>query len=380
MVVVPQSAIWHDVRDQRFPFQFSAADESPTLLKTFYHGIVASRVKERYFCTYLESNFRLGLGLALYNSLVRHVGAFVVWILCMDDLVYETLRRLALPHVRLIQLDDFERGDKRLERAKVNRSRNEYYFTCKPSLALYILNGNPEVDVITYLDADLFFFSDASPIYSQLEANSVLITESRLPLRYQELYGIYNAGFASFRRDGAALECLSWWRDRCLEWCYDRIENGRYSDQKYLDDWPTRFKGVVVLKHKGANLAPWNVGNYRYRVEDGRILVDSEPIIFFHFSQLWKLNDWLFRFPCYWHHRLHSNLILKRYVYGPYVRELRKSSSSMPEAAVPTHPGTSLIRDVFKSSSLGEAGAATRYLGNVLFHSDFLILFGDTVL
>ena len=51
-----------------------------------------------YFCSYFDSNY-LSKGLALYRSLVRHAVPFRLWVLCFDDLAYETLRRLALAEV-----------------------------------------------------------------------------------------------------------------------------------------------------------------------------------------------------------------------------------------------------------------------------------------
>src|SRR5207244_8164736 len=91
-------------------------------------------------------------------------------------------------------------------------------------------------------------------------------------------------GWVSFRRDAHALACLHWWRERCLEWCYDRYEDGRFADQKYLDDWPSRFQRVAVLQHKGANLAPWNLANYTIRANGDRVLVDEAPPILSHFQ------------------------------------------------------------------------------------------------
>jgi hypothetical protein len=60
------------------------------------------------------------------------------------------------------------------------------------------------------------------------------------------------------------LKVLNWWRDRCLEWCFNRFEDGKFGDQKYLDDWTDRFEGIHVLKHLGGGLAPWNVQQYSF--------------------------------------------------------------------------------------------------------------------
>lgn len=309
-----------------------------------------------YFCTYFDSNYLIK-GLALYRSLVRHAIAFRLWVLCFDDLAYETLQKLALPEVDPISLKDFEEGDEELLQTKGNRSRIEYYFTCTPSLPLYILRNHPEVDVITYLDADLFFFADPSPIYQELGNGSVLIMGHRFPprLRHLEAHGIYNVGLLSFRRDDVGLECLHWWRSRCLEWCYDRVEDGRFADQKYLDDWPTRFPGVVVLQHKGAGLAPWNVENYSLGLENGQILVDSQPLVVFHFHGFKQINWWLYD-PNLASYGVHADFLLKRYIYVPYMRKLqevaRRISTSLlanqPQIRVGSPRGSSLgmaVRD-----------------------------------
>ena len=282
-----------------------------------------------YFCTYFDSNYLIK-GLALYRSLARHAMPFRLWVLCFDDLAYEILQKLALPEVDPISLRDFEEGDEELLQAKGNRSQIEYYFTCTPSLPLYILRNCPEVDAITYLDADLFFFSAPSPIYQELDDGSVLIVGHRFPprLRHREVYGIYNVGLVSFRRDDVGLQCLHWWRNRCLEWCYDRVEDGRFADQKYLDDWPTRFPRVVVLQHKGAGLAPWNVANYSLRLENGQVLVDSQPLVFFHFHGLKQIRPWLYD-PNLAGYGAHADSLLKQCIYGPYIQELQEAARWM---------------------------------------------------
>ena len=90
----------------------------------------------------------------------------------------------------------------------------------------------------------------------------------------------------TFRRDERGLEALHWWRDRCLEWCYFRVEDGKMGDQKYLDDWPERFPGVHVLEHPGGGLAPWNVERYELARRNGSVLVDDRELVFYHYHSL----------------------------------------------------------------------------------------------
>jgi hypothetical protein len=290
-----------------------------------------------HFCTYFDSHYLLR-GLALYRSLNQHCPSFQLWVLCMDSVCYETLFQLKLSNVHLIALEDFEAGDEELLSAKTNRTLIEYYFTCTPSLPLFILSRYPEIDRITYMDADLFFFNSPIALYDEIGAHSIAIIEHRFPpyLRKSEKHGIYNVGWLSFKRDEHALACLQWWRERCIEWCYDRVEDGRFADQKYLDIWPDRFPGVIVLRHKGANLAPWNVANYKIREDRGRVWVDEQPLIFFHFHGLKKVNAWLYNHNLALYGVKISPSVL-RSIYAPYIANLLKVSQELlsvfPQAA-----------------------------------------------
>lgn len=240
----------------------------------------------RYYCTYFDSGY-LTRGLALFHSLQTHAQPFVLWVLCFDDVVAGQIKALNHPQLRPIQLSDFERGDTALSQAKSNRSKLEYYFTCTPSLLRYILNQHPEVDLITYLDADLYFFSSPESIFAEIGEASVAIVPHRFAkhLWFMARAGDYNVGWLTFRRDADGWACLHWWRDRCLEWCYDRVEDDKFGDQKYLNQFQKLFKKVCIIQHKGANLAPWNVENYRYEQSD-QIYVDQLPLVFYHYQGL----------------------------------------------------------------------------------------------
>ena len=94
--------------------------------------------------------------------------------------------------------------------------------------------------------------------------------------------------FLSFRNDASGVEALNWWRDRCIEWCYARREDGKYGDQLYLNDWPARFKRVVVLQNIGAGVAPWNHIQYDFNMgsKDSQVLVNDTPLVFYHFHSI----------------------------------------------------------------------------------------------
>lgn len=326
----------------------------------------------RYFCTYFDQHY-LARGLALYQSLKRHCPAFQLWMLCLDQASYTTLAQLSLANVHLISLEEFERGDEALLTAKQNRSLVEYYFTCTPSLPLFVLNHWPEVGSITYLDADLFFFADPTPVYAEIADNSIALIRHRFPphLKRLEQWGIYNVGLLFLRRDEHALACLCWWRERCLEWCYDRVERDRFADQKYLDQWPHLFSNVVVLQHKGANLAPWNLDNYDIHEEGAGVWVDEQPLIFYHFQGLKQITKWLYD-PNLATYNVRLTRILRRSIYGPYLQTLLEA----PKCGLPQSRNGIRYRQLAKPKWRQYASKVKRSLqvGEGIFTQKYLFL------
>lgn len=282
-----------------------------------------------YFCTYFDKNY-LTNGLALYRSLKGCCSDFYLWVLCMDQETHQALTDMALPGVGLIALEDFERGDKQLQEAKKNRTQFEYCLTCTSSLPLFILNNFPDVDLITYIDADVYFFNDPASIFKDIADYSIGIVEHRFSPQNKEkvMYGIYNVGWLSFRRDENAMDCLNWWRRMCNEWCYVRVEKDRFADQKYLDTWPARFKRVVVLKNKGINLAPWNIANYKIHTDRKNIYIDGELLIFFHFHGLRYLARHLYGSGL-GYYRTRMNKTIRHFIYSPYIEAIIKAGKDL---------------------------------------------------
>jgi hypothetical protein len=283
----------------------------------------------RHFCTYFDHHY-LPRALALYDSLRRHGDAFRLWVLCLSPECESSLRQLALPELKLIPLETLEQHDLELLKVKPQRSRIEYYFTCSPSLPLFVLQADPAIDLLTYIDADLYFFRRPELVFAEIGERSIAITPHRFPaaLRDRERYGIYNVGWVSWRRDSSGLECLQWWRERCLEWCFDREDKGRFADQKYLDQWPALFSNVAILEHPGINLAPWNLAGHKLGLEGEEILVDGRPLIFFHFHGLKQLSETLYD-PQWSVYKIKPTKLIREKLYRPYLEALRARRSEM---------------------------------------------------
>lgn len=279
-----------------------------------------------HFCTYFDANY-LSRALALHASLMEHGAEFRLYALCMDEDSFIQLRGLQMPRITIIQLGEVERFDPELAATKTSRSRIEYFYTAGPAFVRYLMARYPEIDLLTYLDADLYFFAHPSPIFAEIAEASVAIIEHRFPPRLKKMvkFGRYNVGWVSFRRDDEGLKSLAWWRERCIEWCYDRLEGGRFADQKYLDDFPARFARVHQIEHPGANLAPWNLAAHIISVRGDRVFVDNHPLIFFHFHGLRRLAPWLYDSNVGWYKTVLSAVSRNR-IFRPYIRELKKFS------------------------------------------------------
>lgn len=264
-----------------------------------------------HYVTLFDSLF-LPQGLALHMSMERHAGDYyTLWTLCVDDETHDILTKLNLPNVRLLQLSMLETDE--LKQVKADRSKGEYCWTVTPFAPRFVFETEPAVQRVTYLDADLWFRKNPIPIFREFDASGkhVLITDHAYAPEcdHSATSGQYCVQFMTFTRDGEGVR--KWWERRCIEWCYARPEDGKFGDQKYLDDWPERFSSQVhVLSDKEMALAPWNATRFPY-----------SGGIFWHFHKL-RIS------------KIGSSLLVQYgtyplpkatrfYVYLPYLQDLR---------------------------------------------------------
>ncbi|ACB75055.1 hypothetical protein [Opitutus terrae] len=302
-----------------------------------------------HYCTYFDRGF-LAQGLAMWRSLATNDPDSVLWVLALDDFTAEVLRNVGGTWLRVILLRELEHDDEMLAAAKANRSRIEYYFTLSPCWPRWLLARRREIDRLTYVDADLFFFGDPGVLFEEMDARgaSVAITAHRFPtwLQHYQQHGCFNVGILSWRRDAAGLGCLEDWRQRCLEWCYDRLEPDRYADQKYLEQWPAMLgPRLLVLEHPGVNLAPWNWAGHTVHVgpaasrrpargasrrgtEASPVSIDGHPLLVFHFARFRPIRG-----TWWWQSgQLDYGVMpwrLRQAVYGPYWEALCAARSEI---------------------------------------------------
>jgi hypothetical protein len=312
------------------------------------------------FCTYFDHRY-LPQMLALVGSLRRSCPTFRLFALCLDEEARLALASLGLPEVVPVPLAELERAYPALPAVRSGRSRLEYYFTCSPFLPAFVLDRFADVQTITYLDADLFFFADPRPLFEEIGPAPVAIIGHRYPARLRdlEIYGVYNVGWLTFRRGAVAASCLGWWQERCVEWCFDRPEAGRFADQKYLDEWPARFPGTVVLQHRGAGIAPWNLEDHPIAFAGGRGVVDGHPLIFVHFHGVKRVGAcvWDLGFAPY---GSRATGVVVRRVFGPYLDAVRRGERRVRRLGVRPSPAPTRGTAASADPTHGRSGLLAR--------------------
>lgn len=276
------------------------------------------------FCTLYNSGYA-AKGLAMYWSLRKVCPEFMLYVFAFDDTLAEALKTMALPYMTVVKLKEFE--DENLLRVKPTRTAGEYCWTCSSSTIYYCLT-HYDIDHCTYIDADLYFYSNPQVLIDEMGDDDVLITSHRYSEQYksEEKAGKYCVQFMTFKNTKRGMAVLKWWRNACLDWCYARFEDGKFGDQKYLDDWTERFEGVHELEHLGGGVAPWNMQQYTFR-KQGEKNIGTEiatgkefELVFFHYHACHCFKKgWLREFSYVWYEWKKQNWDV---LFKPYAKEL----------------------------------------------------------
>jgi len=312
------------------------SSESSGLVKAGEQSGLPSRGSGEAYVTIFDFGF-IPQGLALHDSLLEHAGDFTLWVVAMDEPTTVFLNSLGLPSLRVLSLDEVETAD--LVEVKSTRSRREYCWTLTPFVFDFVFERAPEVGRVTYVDADVFLRTDPGFFFRSLEASgkSVQITEHAFSADIDSSaeHGKFCVQFLTMNRDGSEA-VRSDWQGKCLEWCFGRVEEGKFGDQKYLDEWPRDFsESVHIFGDRGRFLGPWNASRFPF----------SESAVY-HFHQL-RLN---YQKPKISYGSYPLPEVLIRNVYGPYIRVLREmanmcaDSGFLPEDQISSKPlGRKLI-------------------------------------
>lgn len=268
------------------------------------------------FCTLFDSKF-LPYGLNLHHSLSEQCDNFHLYIFAFDDKCFQILSNLKLARTTVISLSEFE--DEKLLAIKPTRSKAEYCWTCTPSTILYCLKTF-RLDNCTYIDSDIFFYDNPIDLINEMGQDEILLTLHRYTPKYDQsdLSGKFCVQFMTFYNKSEGIAALNWWRDACIDWCYARAEDGKFGDQKYLDDWEARFRKVHVLQNPGGAIAPWNIQQYKLKMHEDELYVSmgnqKHRLNFYHFHGLRFLSEQKVNLCEY---NLSADVI--NLIYAPYI-------------------------------------------------------------
>ena len=284
------------------------------------------------FCTLFDSNY-YARGLLMYRSLCNVSKGFAFYVLAMDEECEEMLKSHGYENMKVINLDSFveKMG---LATAKTDRKWNEFCWTCSSFLIDYVLTVCNE-EICTYIDSDMYFYSDPKCLLDEIGDCDVQIIEHRfgkgIEGRHNEKYsGKYCVEFNTFKNNTESLKLLRWWESKSLESCSDDYSNKKvFGDQKYLDEWDG-LNNVCVIQNPGAGIAPWNIGQYRLASNslDGiKIMKKGDrkvfDLIFYHFHSLKQIDEGVANISVYERHWNVDQKLVEA-LYFPYLRKLEE--------------------------------------------------------
>jgi hypothetical protein len=244
----------------------------------------------KYITTYFDINF-LPRGMALLDSLEINADNFILYILALDDEVVQYFKNLNNKHVEIITLEEYSIYFS-IDKTKY-KDKKEFYFSLTPSLCLYVLKKFNNINILLYLDADVYLFNDIEILYDEIGDASISICSQRLPWYTSKKYGTYNVGVNSFRNDDEGLKCLNDWYSDCNSWKPNQegYSLSFFSDQIWLDKWPYLYKNIKIIEHIGINTAPWNSIQYNFTIKNNQYYINKELLVVYHFSSLKGLGN-----------------------------------------------------------------------------------------
>lgn len=153
----------------------------------------------------------------------------------------------------------------------------------------YLLKTYPEENQFIYLDPDCYVYSDFIELKQLLIERPIILCPHLLQPGNIDMelsstaHGVYNLGFLAINNSEEAKRFIDWWADRLYLFCYDDIQRGIFTDQKWIDLAPCFFD-VEILKHRGYDFATWSLLDCGMTNEGDNYFIKGDPLRFIHFS------------------------------------------------------------------------------------------------
>lgn len=245
------------------------------------------------------SNNYLAQAKALGDSLKKTNPDYLFFIGLVDTLSPEINYEEEISHKIIpateIGILDFENLYKKYNIIELN--------TCvKPFYLKYFTRKYSDLTHLMYFDPDTFLFGNLLQIENELSnGRDIILTphiltpiplDGKMPNENLFLnYGIYNLGFIGIKNPQKNLSFFNWWGERTYNIGFDRVSEGFFVDQLWMNLTPIFFDTVVVSKNYGLNMGPWNL-HERYlsqNLNQNWLVNEKQELIFYHFSN-YKYN------------------------------------------------------------------------------------------
>lgn len=247
-------------------------------------------IKEiKTFCTIINEEF-IPFAISLYKSISSFDSSITLKVLLINEKATGT--DIEIDGIEIIQVSSILNSDLAISiYAKYSISNfNILRWALKPVLISYLLNSG--YNKVIYTDADTFYVGDYQFLFQELNINNILLTphwRSIDPIKDEDNFcsllkdGLFNAGFIGASVKG--LNAIDWWAGVCHYRMDRKIDFGVYDDQKYLDILPVAFENIKILKHKGCNIAFWNIDTCKREIKNKLLFIEGKfEAVFIHFT------------------------------------------------------------------------------------------------
>ena len=238
------------------------------------------------------NNHYMAKAIVLAESVKRHVRG-ATFTLVLADTIPPELDQASMPFDEIVTIEDLGLPTPNVRLWIYQHTVVELCTAVKGQALVNFLERGE--DKVIYLDPDIEVFDTLDELDHLIDEYDVLLTphqtvpeENRRDIVNNEIcslmHGVYNFGFYAVRRSERGLAFARWWRDRLMDFCYDDIPHGIFTDQKWGDLVPAMFDGVYIVKSPAYNVSTWNLTHREITEKDGRYYVNGLPLQFYHFS------------------------------------------------------------------------------------------------
>jgi hypothetical protein len=238
-------------------------------------------------CTIVSANY-LHYAWTLAESFFKYHPDDEFHLLMVDRLPADFVTRN--PQVRITEVEQLTLPDFRSLAFKFDLL--ELNTAVKPTFLKHLFDQGAKK--VIYFDPDIYLYQPVTLIFGALEQASAVVTPHLLAPTtdpdhtYEKdllVTGVFNLGFIAVSNTAQGRSFLDWWEDRCLRFGFQDLRMGLFVDQKWVNFAQCFFDEISVLRHKGCNVAYWNLAERSVSEDGGVFMIDgAEPLIFYHFS------------------------------------------------------------------------------------------------